>query len=432
VEREHDAGRYRLRTQLGWFGATLVGLAACGGANHDELLAPRGGGGGQVSPPQGGTSSPSGGTGGEPSSGADAGAGGQVSSGGEATGGEATGGEATGGEATGGVGGKATGGAGGKATGGAGGTAGAAAGGQSGSAGARTGGAGGGGGRGGAAGAGGASGASSGGTAGAAATCPGKCDANADCRITAGAAVCTCKSGFVGDGQTCARPISCNELHQAAPNLASGQHVLKPSGASAEFTAYCEMAAEGGGWTLVLNEGPSFDPATQGANVQCYRQSCTSLAYSTVLLGSDVMLDVRDGAIVAANYVARVVITGVEARSRSKTVRALFRGGPFYLEKEDNSNVSVTLSGNGTCSETFTGDFGRLACDSCAGNASCSAPVFTFGDADVGCVEDPMFAFAIGGSENYTTGWGNCAGWPQEPNPSDVNHYPDNFRVWVR
>jgi hypothetical protein len=58
--------------------------------------------------------------------------------------------------------------------------------------------------------------------------------------------------------------------------------------------------------------------------------------------------------------------------------------------------------------------------------------VLTFGDADVGCVDNPMFAFAIGGSENYTTGWGNCAGWPQQPNPGNVNHYPDNFRVWVR
>lgn len=305
---------------------------------------------------QGGTGGIATSTGGESPGGTEAGAAGQASSGGEpnvggaggmgsggvagggsASGGTESGGSASGGasgKATGGVGGKASGGTGGKATGGTGGTSGSSAGGQGGSSGARTGGAGGGAGRGGAA------GASGSGAGGAAATCPGKCDANADCSVATGAVVCTCKSGFVGNGTSCARPISCNELHQASPSLASGMYTLRPAAANAAFSAYCEMAAEGGGWTLVLNDGPSFDPATQGvADAQCYRSNCTSLAYSTVLVGSDVMLDLRDGALVATNQVARVVISGVEARTRGKTVRALFTTGPYYLEKQDNSNL---------------------------------------------------------------------------------------------
>jgi hypothetical protein len=193
------------------------------------------------------------------------------------------------------------------------------------------------------------------------------------------------------------------------------------------------MAAEGGGWTLVLNAGPAFEQNVQGvADALCYRQNCTSLAYSTVPVVSDVMLDLRDGPIVATNYVARVIVAGVATSTRGKTVRELFTSGPYYLEKEDNSNLTVRLSGNGTCSETLQMDIGRLVCDSCESGTTCSAPVLTFGDADPGCVDDPMFAFAIGGAENYTTAWGNCAGWPQQPNIQDFNYYPDNVRVWVR
>ena len=98
---------------------------------------------------------------------------------------------------------------------------------------------------------------------------------------------------------------------------------------------------------MVLNAGVAFDQTANGvAGAQCYRQDCTSLAYSTVPLAADVMLDVRNGALVADNYLARIVITGVAAASRGKTVRTLIDTGPSYLEKEDNSNLVVRLSGD--------------------------------------------------------------------------------------
>jgi hypothetical protein len=182
---------------------------------------------------------------------------------------------------------------------------------------------------------------------------------------------------------------------------------------------------------LVLNAGIAFDQTTNGtAGAQCYRQDCTSLAYSTVPLGADVMLDVRDEAIVADNYLARIVITGVASASRGKTVRTLIETGPSYLEKEDNSNLVVRLNGNASCDEALPLDMASLVCTSCAAGEACEAPVLVFGDNDPGCVETP-FVFAIGGAVSYSEPWGNCGGWPQQPKITN-QYYPNNFRIWIR
>jgi hypothetical protein len=229
----------------------------------------------------------------------------------------------------------------------------------------------------------------------------------------------------------CKRPTSCSQLHQANPDLPSGAYLIAPVTADAPFTAYCEMVAEGGGWTLVLNAGVAFDQTTNGvADAQCYRQDCTSLAYSTAPLDADVMLDVRDGAIVADNYLARIVITGVASASRGKTVRTLINKGPSYLEKEDNSNLVVRLRGNASCAETLPIDMAGLVCTSCMAGEACEAPVLVFGDSDPGCAEPP-FVFAIGGAISYDVPWGNCAGWPQNPSIT-AQYYPNNFRIWIR
>ena len=288
-----------------------------------------------------------------------------------------------------------------------------------------------GGGTGGGTGAGGMSGASgAAGSGGSGAACPASCDVNADCSIEAGEVVCACHSGFVGDGNTCKRPASCNELHVAAPSLPSGSYTLKPSASGAEFLAYCEMSAECGGWTLVLNAGKTFDRSVQGTAMQCYDQNCTSLSYSTVPLAEDVMLDVRDGAITAADYTARVIIKGVHPATRGKTLRTLFNSGPNYLEKEDNSNLTVRLNGGTSCGAALPEDMARAVCSTCAGGPGCGTPVLVFDDTDPGC--GSAVSFAIGAAESYTAPWGNCAGWPEAPDIGGRRYYPTNFRIWIR
>lgn len=270
------------------------------------------------------------------------------------------------------------------------------------------------------------------GSGGMTATCPADCASDADCDVAAGVVTCSCRSGFVGNGKLCARPLSCNQLHLAQPTLESGAYLLAPAAAEAPFMAYCEMIAEGGGWTLVLNAGSGFDQTTTGVSgAQCFRQNCTSLAYSTVPVSADVMLDVRNGALVADNYLARIVITGVATGTRGKTVRALISTGPNYLEKEDNSNLVVRLSANDTCQDTLPSDMAALVCTSCKAGTACHAPVLAFGDNDPGCTDNPA-RFAIGAADSYSVAWDNCAGWPQRPSVGDIRYYPENFRIWVR
>ena len=59
--------------------------------------------------------------------------------------------------------------------------------------------------------------------------------------------------GGTDTGEACAG-VSCSALHSDYPELASGAYSLDPDGdgGADPFLAWCEMIADGGGWTLVL------------------------------------------------------------------------------------------------------------------------------------------------------------------------------------
>jgi hypothetical protein len=268
---------------------------------------------------------------------------------------------------------------------------------------------------------------------GGAPVCAVKCRGGEECLATPAGPECRCAGAFVrvGDEQ-CRLPLSCDELHRYAPLLPSAAYALQPKEAASSFEAYCGMVQEGGGWTLVVNEGTDFDPSTSGTGDEvCYSSSCTNLGYSLVPVKSDVMLDVSDSAISGSTYSARLVVTGVHAMSRGKTMRTLFTTGPNYVEAENNSNLAVRMR-NGVDCESLPQDFASAACRSCD-TAGCKQPVLVFGDDD----GDPACnatvpRFALGAAKDYAMPWNNCAGWPQHPAYSGTSFYPLFVRVWVR
>jgi hypothetical protein len=272
-----------------------------------------------------------------------------------------------------------------------------------------------------------------GGSGGAEVVCETPCGIDEECTPTPAGPACTCVEGLVRDGAVCRLPRSCSELHRVSPDLRSGVYMLQPLDVANGFESYCGMVNEGGGWTLAVNEGTSFDPTTLGVTAACYASSCTNAAYAHLPLENDVMIDISNAPILNATYTARIIVSGVHAMSRGKTLRTLFTTGPNYIDAEDNSNVAVRMIGGADCS-TLPVDMARLVCDECS-LAGCKVAVLVFGDFDsaAGCREAgaPVPKFAIGGANAYDSPWTNCAGWPQDPNRAG-DFYPDYVRVWIR
>lgn len=276
------------------------------------------------------------------------------------------------------------------------------------------------------------------GAAGAPPTCtPTSCDASARCVVTEGSVRCVCESTLIPEGRACRLPASCKELHATSPSLASGPYSIKPALATRAEKVYCDMRESGGGWTLLLNEGVDFMPKTPGTDdALCYEQNCTSAVYSSLTVSSDVLLDIANENIVRESHVARIRVLGVNSASRGKTLREMFTNGPYFLERGDNSNVTVFTRDGQTCEDALPRDFATLFCDTCARtDQQCGKPILTMGDADSFCNSSIMFA--LGASESESESWTNCAGWPQRVFLTNTDstvqqYYPTNVRVWVR
>ncbi|MBK8252007.1 MAG: DUF4215 domain-containing protein [Polyangiaceae bacterium] len=245
------------------------------------------------------------------------------------------------------------------------------------------------------------------------------CDANATCTNTPGSFTCACNVGFTGNGVTCTNLASCKDILAALPLSTDGDYMIDPDGVggTAAFTVRCDMTTAGGGWTLVFNDGTGFNESLLGDGAQTgFTSNYINLAYSTVAISNGLMIDASDAAINALNQEHRTVITtpgGV-----GSTVRALFTGGSsIFFDADDNANVA---SNTGlTC-----GSFGKWADYEAA---VCTATKVLVGNDQTGASN---FSFGIDNSSSSSDN--NSAGWPQDPNFSGTNFFPDNFRVWVR
>jgi len=144
------------------------------------------------------------------------------------------------------------------------------------------------------------------------------------------------------------------------------------------------------------------------------------------------MLDMSDDPISGNAYSARVIFNGIDLAGRGKTLRELFTTGPYFLDADDNSNVTVRVRSGTTCASSLPFEMGNLLCGTCRGDGGCGRTVLVFGDSDSICAGAEPIHFAIGAAYSHTEPWGQCAGWPQEPNYGDYNFLPDNYRIWLR
>ncbi len=258
------------------------------------------------------------------------------------------------------------------------------------------------------------------------------CPADSECALRDGLAACVCGSGFTGEAGACTRFVSCDALHRAQPHVPSGVYRLLPAGSDTEVAVYCEMTAEGGGWTLILNQNTKFDAAAPASTDVCYESLCTSAAYRTVRLVADVLLDVSDAPIVGNTFSGRAVITAIDGTARGKTLHQLFTTGPYYLDNDLNTNVQVRVPSGRSCASALPWELAGLLCDSCHADGGCGQAVLVFGDAHPGCTEQTALTFAIGAAYSSIRPWHQCAGWPQAANYANYNYLPDNYRIWLR
>jgi len=259
------------------------------------------------------------------------------------------------------------------------------------------------------------------------------CPPNSQCQIVSGLPGCACSSGFKGEAGACARHASCDELHRAEPALASGAYLLAPPGSAGDVEAYCEMSVASGGWTLILNQNTTFDvAAAPSTSSVCYDSVCTSAAYKLVRMRADVMLDVSDTPISGSSFSARIILANIDGRARGKTLHQLFTTGPYYLDDDLNSNVTVRVPDGRACANALPWETANLLCDVCHSDGGCGQAVLVFGDAHPGCAMQAALTFAIGAAYSSTRPWHQCAGWPEAANYSNYNYLPDNYRIWLR
>lgn len=231
---------------------------------------------------------------------------------------------------------------------------------------------------------------------------------------------CPYTNDINGDGTKCVAYANCKEIKDAFPMAPDGKYYIDPDGpqgsALTQFVL-CNMTEDGGGWTLAFNHGTTFDKTATGVrNIDCFATSnCTSLAYSTVPIGFDLMLEVDDVPMIGNSQKMRSVIKGANAQVLGKTLHDLANTpGNWTLEQPDNSNVTHTFYSGYTCASWI--DYSN--------SIMCNTDQLVINDLMNGCGKP---SFVIGSSQ--TT---QCAGWPEEPNQDGFNYYPDYFRVWVR
>ena len=143
----------------------------------------------------------------------------------------------------------------------------------------------------------------------------------------------------------------------------NGAYWIDPDGSGA-FEAFCDMTTDGGGWTLIYHSDTSFDSTFVGSTGNVYSSTGTSLAYSRLLIDTDVTFDTDDKTIDGSDFKPRTMINDIHSTTKGLTLYDILNGSASrYLETEKNSNVTSILR-SGSCFKMETVKLWNLSCDS--------------------------------------------------------------------
>ena len=120
---------------------------------------------------------------------------------------------------------------------------------------------------------------------------------------TPGALTCT-SAGYANVGGVCL-PNSCLSIKNAGYSVGDGTYSVDPDGAGAvpSFAAYCDMATDGGGWTVIYSTLNDANPVTASASVTLRSNKYLDIPKVQALAGVSSYVYIKDA---AGNYVKTI------------------------------------------------------------------------------------------------------------------------------
>jgi len=197
-------------------------------------------------------------------------------------------------------------------------------------------------------------------------------------------------------------PSSCKAIHTDQPNMPSGMYMIDPdgTGGDAPLSVVCDMAVEGGGWTIIFfPTSTNFDTTpiaytsstprllTDATQVLLAYRSATQVAYTnyaTLDLPNEWRTDTP------FNYAANDLTTGVSINGGALTTAMVRYGKANFSQQCADAWNTATNHGRlcivGTIAPFF-GSFAAATMDTCAKSTEIYNATY--------CANDVRFSIAV-------------------------------------